>query len=255
MGSSKSGRAPGVFNISAELLKAGGVTLLQELAAVFRQILVNRVIPADWRQRIIIPTFKGQGDYGECGGHSSTSLLSEPDKVFARVVLDKIRPHLVVYQRPKQSGFTPKKSTVDHILALRVLKERRGEFLRTFYRAYVDFQKKFDSVHRVTLWELLRLRGIPREILELIRALYTSTESAVRWDGDTSDFVPVETGVRQGCVFAPSLFSDSVCMDRLMGRIVGSGFRGTSFGEKIFTDLNFCNDAVIFASRRTCSAW
>ena len=42
--------------------------------------------------------------------------------------------------------------------------------------------KAFESVHRGTLWELLRLRGITRQILELIRALYyTGTDRAVRW--------------------------------------------------------------------------
>ena len=76
-------------------------------------------------------------------------------------------------------------------------------------------------MHRETLWEFLRLRGIPREILELIRALYTGTKSAVRWGGDTSEFFPVKTGVRKGCVLAPYLFS--VCMDWLLGRTVGLG--------------------------------
>ena len=106
----------------------------------------------------------------------------------AKVLLDRIRPHLLVYQRPEQSGCTPKKPTVDRILALRVLIERRREFRRPFYGAY--FRKVFGSVQRETLWELLRLRGIFQEILDLIRALYTVTESAVRWGWDTSEFFP-----------------------------------------------------------------
>ena len=78
-------------------------------------------------------------------------------------------------------------------------------------------------MHRGTLWELLRLRGIPEEIIELIQALYIGIESAVRLGGNTSEVFPVETGVRKGCVRSPSLFS--VCMDWLIGRIAGSGLR------------------------------
>ena len=175
----------------------------------------------------------GRGDYGRLDGS------------LARSRSNRIRGHLVQHQRPEQSGFTPKKSTVDRILALRVLIERRREFRKPFLGAYVDFKKAFDSVHRETLWELLRLRGIPEKILCLIRALYTDTERAVRWGGGTSEFFHVSTGVRQGCVLAPSLFS--ACMDWIMGSTVRHGFSGASLGDERFTDLDFADDAVIFA--------
>ena len=241
----KSGKAAEVYGIPAELLKAGGEAVLQEMAAVFRKVWKTCEIPPDWRKGIIIPIFKGKGDRRECGGHRGVTLLSVPGKAFARVLLDRTRAHLLVHQRPEQSGFTPKKSTVDRILALRVLIERRREFRRPFFGAYVDFRKAFDSVHRDTLWELLRLRGIPEEILGLVRALYSGTESAVRHGGGTSEFFPVSTGVRQGCVLAPSLFS--VCMDWILERTDGTGSLGASFGDERFTDLDFADDAVIFA--------
>ena len=140
-------------------------------------------IPPEWRRSIIVPLYKGKGDRRDCGNYRGISLLSVPGKIFARVLLDRIRPHLIQHQRPEQSGFTPKKSTVDRILALRVLIERRREFRKSFIGAYVDFRKAFDLVHRETLWGLLRFRGIPEELLRLIRALYSGTESAVRHSG------------------------------------------------------------------------
>ena len=241
----KSGRAAGICGIPAELLSAGGDAVLRDLVAVFHNIWNTSEIPSDWRRSLIVPIFKRKGDPRDCNNYRGISLLSVPGKVFSRVILNRIRGHLVQHQRPEQSGFTPKKSTVDRILALRVLIERRREFRKPFLGAYVDFKKAFDSVHRETLWELLRLRGIPEKILCLIRALYTDTESAVRWGGGTSEFFHVSTGVRQGCVLAPSLFS--ACMDWIMGSTVGHGFSGASLGDERFTDLDFADDAVIFA--------
>ena len=75
-----------------------------------------------------------------------------------------------------------------------MLIERRKEFRQPFFRAYVDFRKTFNSVHRGTPWELLRLRGMPGKIFSLIRALYTDTNSAVKYGGGTSKFYPVSTG-------------------------------------------------------------
>ena len=130
-----------------------------------------------------------------------------PGKVLAHVLLTRIRSQLLKYQRPEQSGFTPGKSTIDRILALRVLVERRLEFRQGLLAAYVDFKKAFDSVHRGTLWEILRVRGIPARIIDLMTGLYSGTVSAVKCGGGISSFFPVNSGVRQGCVLAPSLFN------------------------------------------------
>ena len=53
--------------------------------------------------------------------------------------------------------------------------ERRREFRQGMLAAYVDLKKAFDSVHRETLWDLLRLRGIPARIISLLTGLYSGT--------------------------------------------------------------------------------
>ena len=55
-------------------------------------------------------------------------LLSVLGKVFAQIIFDRVHHHLLEHQRPEQSGFIPKRSTIDRILALRVLTEHRPEF-------------------------------------------------------------------------------------------------------------------------------
>ena len=168
-----------------------------------------------------------------------------PGKVLARILLDRVRDQLLKHQRPEQSGFTPKKSTVDRILALRVLTERLREFQCGLLAAYVDLRKAFDSVNRDALWGILGLRRIPAKLVQLISALYCGTESAVRCGGSISDYFPVNTGVRQGCVLAPSLFN--TCMDHVLGRMSESSGCGASFGRVKITDLDFAGDVVVFA--------
>ena len=132
-------------------------------------------------------------------------------KVFARIILDRVRHHLLEHQRPEQSGFTPKRSTIDHILALQVLTERRREFQQWLLAAYVDLCKAFDSVNRDAIWRILGLRGGPPKRIDVMSELYPGTESAVRCGGTISDLFPVVIGVHQGCVLTPTLFS--ACMD------------------------------------------
>ena len=179
----RGGKAPGVCNVSAELLKAGGEAMIRGLHAVLTAVWQTGTVPPDWKRGLVVPIWKGKGDRQDCNNYRGITLLSVPGKVLAHLLLMRIRSHLLKYQRPQQSGFTPGKSTIDRILALRVLVERRLEFRQGMLAAYVDLKKAFDSVHRESLWDLLRLRGIPAGIIDLLTGLYSGTESAVKCGG------------------------------------------------------------------------
>ena len=56
---------------------------------------------------------------------------------------------------------------------------------------------------------------------------------------------PVNTVVRQGCVFAQSLFN--TYMDWVLGRFVEQSHCGASVGNMKITDLVFVDVATIFA--------
>ncbi|KAG0711023.1 Iron-sulfur protein NUBPL [Chionoecetes opilio] len=241
----RGGKAAGVCNISAELLKAGGEAMIRGLHAVLTAVWQSGTIPPDWKRGLVVPIWKGKGDRQDCNNYRGITLLSVPGKVLAHLLLTRIRSHLVKHQRPQQSGFTPGKSTTDRILALRVLVERRREFRQGMLAAYVDLKKAFDSVHRESLWDLLRLQGIPARTIGLITGLYSGTESAVKCGAGVSSFFPVNTGVRQGCVLAPSLFN--ACMDWVLDKVVDQSDCGASVGNTKITDLVFADDAVIFA--------
>ncbi|KAG0728096.1 putative protein in type-1 retrotransposable element R1DM [Chionoecetes opilio] len=241
----RGGKASGVCNISAELLKAGGEAIIRGLHAVLTAVWQSGTIPPDWKRGLVVPIWKGKGDRQDCNNYRGITLLSLPGKVLAHLLLTRIRSHLVKHQRPQQSGFTPDKSTTDRILALRVLVERRREFRQGMLAAYVDLKKAFDSVHRESLWDLLRLRGIPARTIGLITGLYSGTESAVKCGAGVSSFFPVNTGVRQGCVLAPSLFN--ACMDWVLDKVVDQSDCGASVSNTKITDLVFADDAVIFA--------
>ena len=89
------------------------------------------------------------------------TLLSVAGKVFAWIILERVRHHLLKHQCPEQSGFTPKRMMIDHILALRVLNKCRQEFWQGLLAAGVDLCKAFDSVNRNALWRIIGLRGVP----------------------------------------------------------------------------------------------
>ena len=87
----------------------------------------------------------------------------------------------------------------------------------------MDIGNALGSVKRDVLWKILALRGIHPKLVKLIFCLYSGPQSAVRCDGTIFDFFPVNTGVRQGCVLAPTHFN--TCMDHVLEDVGKSELR------------------------------
>jgi len=136
-------------------------------------------------------------------------------------------------------------STADRILTLCTLAQRRREFGRPTYSAYVDIRAAFDSLSRPALWLLLTRCGIPQKIVNLIRTLYDGSTSCVRVGSQLSPWFLIASGVRQGCVIAPDSFATA--MDWILERSVARGMNGVSFGNQSFTDLDFADDVSLLA--------
>ena len=71
----------------------------------------------------------------------------------------------------------------------------------------MDLSKAFDSIDRQMLWEMLRKLGAPHNFIQLIKGFHTDMHSEVLVGGARSTPFSVETGVKQGCVLASTLFS------------------------------------------------
>ncbi|GAB1599902.1 uncharacterized protein LOC115210514, partial [Argonauta hians] len=77
---------------------------------------------------------------------------------------------------------------------------------RPLYLAFIDLTKAFDLVSRTGLFSLLRRIGCPPKLLALIRSFHDGMLGTVQFDGSSSEPFPVKSGVKQGCVLAPTLF-------------------------------------------------
>jgi len=178
-----------------------------------------------------------------CSSYRPISLLPVPGKVFAHVLLERLQPLLIRQQRPQQSGFTRNRSTIDAILTLRLLAELHREFRKPLHVACIDIKAAFDSVDRQALWKALHATGALQFLIQLIQDLHTGTMSRVWVGKKLSKAFYNFSGVRQGCVLAPALFC--LAIDWIMSR--WSGSLGITLDGAVFTDLDYADDAVLFA--------
>jgi len=126
-----------------------------------------------------VSLYKGKGSRSCCNSYRPISLLSVPGKVLAHVLLARLQPLLDLNKRPQQSGFTAGRSTVDAILALRLLSELHYTFSRPLHAAYIDVKAAFDSVDRAALWKALKGASTALLLMHLLCDLHTGTTAKV----------------------------------------------------------------------------
>ena len=70
----KSHKSPGVDEIPAELIKAGGGTICLEIHKLITSIWKKEKLPEEWKESIIVPIHK-KGDKKDCNNYRGISLL------------------------------------------------------------------------------------------------------------------------------------------------------------------------------------
>lgn len=108
----------------------------------------------------------------------------------------------------EQYGFRSRRGVGDCVFAVKRLQEAFKLQGHPLYLAFLDISKAYDSVPREALFRILEQRyGVDERAMRLLRALYKDTQGQVRVGTATSAPFTIDTGVRQGCIISPLLFS------------------------------------------------
>ena len=103
-----SGKAPANDGIPVEVIKCAKGTLLKELHEILCQCQREGEVPLDMRDVNIVTLYKKKGDRGDCNNYRGISLLNIVGKLFAKVVLMKLRVLAERIYPESQCGFRAK---------------------------------------------------------------------------------------------------------------------------------------------------
>jgi exonuclease III len=235
----KARKAPGIDGISAELLQAGGETLVTALHELFQKIHQEEEVPNDWGKAIITPIFK-KGDKSDCKNYRGISLLSVPGKVFTKVLQRRMKSCVERALAEEQAGFRPGRGTTDQIFTIRQITEKYLEHNKPCYFNFIDFKQAFDSIWQEGLWQCMRMHGVQEKLIRLIKSLYDKSEAAVRQDRQLTDWFRTTVGVRQGCTLSPDLFN--LVLETVMRMALERQEAGLDLCGRLVNNLRFADD-------------
>ena len=214
------------------------------------------------RDAKIVILYKNKGDRSD-NYYRGISLLSIVGKLYARVVLMRLQKLAKRVYPESKCGFRAERSTVDMIFSLRQLQKKCREQQKSLNVAFVDLTKAFDLVSREGLFNILLRIGCPPILHKIIRSFHDDMRATVQYEGSMSEPFDVKSGVKQGCVLAPTLFSIFFSMvlkhafrtstkgvylhTRSYGRLFNlARLRAkTKIREVLIRDLFFADDAAV----------
>ena len=163
-------------------------------------------LPQMFSEAYITVLEKNPNDRASVGGYRPISLLNTDYKILAKILVNKIQPHLHTIIHPNQYCSIPGRNieTLNHnirdIITYAHVKHIQVALLS------IDQEKAFDRVAHSYLFEVLRKCNLGTQVEGWVRLLYQAPQSRLLVNQILTAPFPVQRSVRQGCPLSPLLY-------------------------------------------------
>ena len=157
------------------------------------------------------------------------------------VLLNRIDLAIDTKLRQEQAGFRKGKGCIDQIVASRNIMEQCLEWNTPLSINFIDFRKASIACTGTPCGR------VPPKMVTPVRLFNHHFECSVILDGNLSEWFPVESGVRQGCVISPIFL---VAIDWIMRQTTSDKPRGIQW--ILFSQLeglDLADDLVVLSCK------
>ena len=119
--------------------------MIDILHKIFSKVLSSSTTPMD-RSKMIINSIHKKGDKSNPENYRATALLSNPGKVFHKILLERIKDQTEEAIKETQFRFRPGRGTTDAIFVIRQLMEKAREHKIPLHFNFIDFKSAFDTI-------------------------------------------------------------------------------------------------------------
>uniref|UniRef100_A0A3B1K377 Reverse transcriptase domain-containing protein n=1 Tax=Astyanax mexicanus TaxID=7994 RepID=A0A3B1K377_ASTMX len=226
--------------IPSNLLQTIAPAIIPAITHTINASLTSGVFPTAFKQAHVTPLLKKPSlNPAQVDNYRPVSLLPFLSKTLERAVLNQVSGFLSQNDLldQNQSGFKKGHSTETALLSVtEALKTARAAG-QSSVLILLDLSAAFDTVNHDFLLTILSNMGIADNVLSWFRSYLTGRSFKVSWQGQLSSARSLSTGVPQGSVLGPLLFS---IYTTSLGQVVRShGFSYHCFADDTQLYLSF----------------
>jgi len=107
----------------------------------------------------------------------------------------------------------------------------------------IDFEKAFDNVRHVQLFQDLEETGLDTKDLRLLSELYWKQSAAIKIEGKLGRWIIIVKSVRRGCVTSPDFFDTYA--EKILSHLEDQ--EGISVGGRNLNNLRYADDTTLLA--------
>ena len=208
LASLKNTSAPGVDNIPSLPLKASKYIISRPLSNILNSSISSSTFPSSWKCSSVRPLHKG-GNQACLSNYRPISILPACSKLLERHVRDQVTEHLdsnnLLYSY--QSGFRSSHSTQSLLLYCTNRWYQALDLKQYVAVLFLDVSKAFDTVNHPLLLSKLRCLGLDASSVSWFQSYLSDRSQVTRVSNSTSSHGSTTSGVPQGSVLGPTLFS------------------------------------------------
>ncbi len=171
-------------------------------------MLTTGIFPDVFKISKIIPVYK-KGDANVLSNYRPISLLPTMSKIFERVIYNQLYAYFARNSllSEQQYGFRAKHST--ELAGIKLIDYIHNEIdkKKTPVNIFIDLSKAFDTLDFDILLHKLKYYGLCSTAYTLIETYLRNRKQYVKCGKHESNFTAVITGVPQGSILGPLLFS------------------------------------------------
>ena len=245
-GKIKIGKASGGF-VRGQHIFLGSPKLAVHLNILFNGLLQHSYIPHDFLVGTVTPVVKDkEGDINSSTNYRPITLSHIFSQLLEHLILIKTESFLQTNEL--QFGFKRNRSTSHALFVLKSCVDYYIQHGSNCFVTFLDCTKAFDKISHHGLFLKLIQRGFPLCFINLLVYWYSNMHSRCKWDEVLSDYFLVTSGVKQGGVLSPRLFT--VYIDDLVVRLKRAGI-GCHMARLFIGAILFADDLCLLAPTRS----
>ena len=191
--------------IHSIFLKNADDMFLNFLACFYNACFIHCFIPRDLLKGLMNPTIKdAKGNITLASNYrpvmQSSCLLKILESHMLNILSEKVSFN------GRQFGFSKGLSTTDTCFLLKEIIYEHSKCKKSGIVTFVDLSKAFDKVDHFKLGEMLLNENIPIDITFILMHYLRNQSAKIVWKDASSEYFPIEWGVRQGGILSPFLF-------------------------------------------------